>query len=116
METLQIKEEFESILADVMKINGLPIEQATDVAKAILTESGKDRRTAMMNQSRQNGNGISNANGSNGNGNGNQPATEKQKEALKKWRVSFSDGISKDEASKLLDEAIAKKNAKNGQQ
>jgi hypothetical protein len=109
METAKIKEQFESILADVMKINGLPIEQATDVAKVILIESGKDRRTAMI-QSKQNGGNPVTGNGSNGNGN--QQATDKQKEALKKWRVSFADNLTKDEASRLLDEAIEKKNAK----
>ena len=109
METAKIKEQFESILADVMKINGLSIEQATDVAKVILQEHGKFRRTEMLSQARQsNGNGYSNGNGSNGN----QPATDKQKEALKKWRVSFADSITKDEASRLLDEAIEKKNAR----
>ena len=111
METTQIKEEFEGILADVMKIDSLPIEQATDVAKAILTESGKDRRTAMMSQSRQNGNGYHNGNGFNGNGV--QPATWKQKKTLQNMGIRYDGNISKSEASRLLDEAFAKR---NGQQ
>ena len=104
MKTAEIKEQFEGILADVMKIQGLPVEQATEVALTILRESGKYKRTEMLSQVRQ-------SNG-NSNGNGDKPATEKQKEALKKFRVSFSDNISKEEASKLLDEVIAKTNAR----
>ena len=103
METAQIKTEFDQIIAEEMKTNGLSIEQATDVAKVILQESGKFKRTEMLNHSTQNGNS---------NGNGNAPATEKQKEALKNFRISFPDSISKGEASKLLEEAIEKKNAK----
>ena len=112
METTQIKEQFEQILAEVVKTNGLSIEQATDIAKVILQESGKDRRTAMMNQPR-----ASDApNGSSSHGNGDAPATEKQLAALKSFRVTFKEGITKAEASELLDPLMAKVKAKNGQQ
>ena len=114
METTQLKQEFERILSDVVKINGLPIEQATDVAKAILQESGKYKRTEMMNQSRQNGSYAASGNGSSGNGE--QPATEKQLKALKSFRVSVKEGITKSEASTLLEPFMAKIKARNGQQ
>ena len=112
METTQLKQEFERILSDVVKINGLPIEQATDVAKVILQESGKYKRTEMMNQSRQNGSYAVSGNGSSGNGN--DPATEKQLNALKSFKVSFNEGITKAEASKLLDPHMARVKARNG--
>ena len=113
MDTKQLKQDFEQILSDVMKINGLPIEQATDVAKAILQESGKYKRTEMMNQARQNGSYAVSGNGSSGNGN--QPATEKQLAALKSFRVSFNEeGITKAEASKLLEPHMARVKARNG--
>ena len=114
METAQIREEFKEILAGVVN-DGVPAEQATEIAKAILQESGKDRRTAMMNQSRQNGNfgnGYHNGNGSNGNGF--QPATWKQKKTLQNMGIRYDGNISKAEASRLLDEAFAQR--RNGQQ
>ena len=110
METTQIREEFKQIFAGVMN-DGVPSEQATEIAKAILQESGKDRRTAMMSQSRQNENSYQNGNGFNGNGV--QPATWKQKKTLQNMGIRYDGNISKSEASRLLDEAFAKK---NGQQ
>ena len=90
METAQIIEQFKQVLAEI-KLQGLPIEQATDVAKIILQESGKFKRTEMMNNhSPKNGDS---------NGNGNASATDKQKEALKNFRVSFSDDITTTESS-----------------
>jgi len=103
METSQIREEFKQLLAGVVN-DGVPIEQATEIARVILQESGKDRRTAMMNQSRQNGNAVN----GNGYGNGDKPATYKQKKALQSFGVRYADNISKAGASQLLDEAIAK--------
>ena len=109
METSQIRDEFKEIFAGVVKDNdGVPTEIAADIAKAILTESGKDRRTAMMNQSRQNGNAV-NGNG-NGYRNGDQPATWKQKKTLQNLGVRYEAGITKSQASQLLDEAFAKQN------
>ena len=113
METQTIKQQFEQILADVVKINGLSIEQATDVAKAILQEAGKYNRTEMLSHARQNGSYAA-SNGSSGNGN--ELATEKQLKALKSFGVSFSEGITKAEASKLLEPHIARVKARNGQQ
>jgi len=110
METTQIREEFKQIFAGVVG-DGVPSEQATEIAKVILQESGKDRRTAMMSQSRQNGNGYHNGNGSTGNGV--QLATWKQKKTLQNMGIRYDNNISKAEASRLLDEAFAKQ---NGQQ
>ena len=108
METQQIKEEFKQILADVMK-DGVSPDEAHSSARIILQESGKDRRTILMNQSRQNGNAV--------NGNGNDAsATPRQLNALKKFGVSHEAGISKAEASKLLDPFMKKFKAQNGQQ
>ena len=39
-----------------------------------------------------------------------QPASDKQKEALAKWRVPFEPGITKGEASDLLDQAMTRAN------
>lgn len=105
METAQIKTEFDQIIADEMKTNGLSMEQAVDVAKTIMQEAGKFKRTEMMNHAKQHGNGTAN-------GNGNASATDKQKELLKKFNVSFADSLTRSEASKLIEEAIAKKNGK----
>ena len=103
METAQIKTEFDQIIADEMKTNGLSTEQAVDVAKTIMQEAGKFKRTEMMNHAKQNGTA---------NGNGTASASDKQKDLLKKFNVSFADNITKGEASKLIEEAIAKKNGK----
>lgn len=110
METTQIREEFKQILADVMK-DGVSPDEAHSSARIILQEAGKDRRTALMNQSRQNGNGYQNGNGSNGNGI--QLATWKQKKTLQNMGIRYDGNISKTQASRLLDEAFAKQ---NGQQ
>ena len=111
METTQIKEEFKQILADVMK-DGVSPDEAHNSARVILQEAGKDRRTAMMNQPR-----ASDAtNGSSSHGNGEAPATDKQLAALKSFRATFKEGITKAEASELLDPLMAKVKAKNGQQ
>jgi PBP1b-binding outer membrane lipoprotein LpoB len=99
MRTIQeIKSNFEQILSDVSKISGMTAESAVQVTTMILQESGKFERTEMMNGNR---NGNSNSNG-------NVPATDKQKYALRKNGVSFSDNITKSEASVLLDKVMPK--------
>lgn len=100
METAQIKEEFKQILSEVMK-DGVSPDEAHSTARIILQEAGKDRRTAMMNQSKQNGNGTAN-------GNGAAPASDKQKEFMRKLKISFSDNVTKGEAIKLIDAELAK--------
>lgn len=102
--TQEIKSNFEQILSDVIKIQGLPVESATQVATAILQESGKFERTEMLNSNGRNGN----------NSNGNGPATEKQKSALAKFGVKFEDSITKGEASYLIDKAITEARSRKG--
>ena len=106
MKTIQeIKNEFEQILTDVSRIPGVASEAATQVATVILREFGKYNRTPEA---------KSNSNAYNNNG---QPATEKQKDALKKWHIAFSEDITKTEASRKLDEAITEMNSKkNGRE
>ena len=107
---MKTTQEFKQILSEVKNID-IPSESAVQVATVILQESGKDRRGEAANAARMNGNG----NGFNRNySKSNQPATDKQKDALKKWHVEFSDDITKAEASALLDYAIehANSNAK----
>ena len=65
----------------------------------------------MLSQSRQNENSYHKGNGFNGNGS--QPATWKQKKTLQNMGIRYDGNISKTEASRLLEEAFAKK---NGQQ
>ena len=76
METQEIKNQFEKILAEVKEITGISDESATDVASLILKEAGKDRRTELLS--------ISKLTSSESFNNGNQPATFKQKNALKR--------------------------------
>lgn len=105
MKTIQeIKSNFEQILSEVIKINGISTESATQVAAVILQESGKFERTEMLNGSR-NGN-------RNGNSNGNQPATFNQKRALTNLEIKYDKNISKSEASKLIEQAVQKFNGK----
>ena len=98
-------QEFKQILAEVKNMD-IPAESAVQVATVILQESGKDRRCEAANAARKNGN----SNGFSKNiKNGNEPATDKQKFALKKWHVEFSEDINKAEASALLDKVMPKK-------
>ncbi len=107
MKTIQeMEKEFEQIISNVVKIDGVSVELATQVGAVILQEYGKNYRTEMIRESKLN------ANGKYSNGNGGQPATEKQKNALDKFGIEYSSNITKAEASRLLDEAIAKANGK----
>ena len=71
-----------------------------EVAAAIIEQVGKDTRceSLMNGRSNGNGNGLSN-------GNGEQPATEKQIDFLKRLKVEVRAGVSKRDASRLIDEA-----------
>lgn len=107
MKTIQeIKQDFEQIFAEVSRINGITTDSATEVAKVILQESGKNSRTQAMQS-----NNDSNARRAY---NSNAPATEKQKYMLKKLKVDFQENISKSEASRLLDNALGKKSDEKG--
>lgn len=79
-----------------------------DVALALLNHVAKDRRTVVIND-KKGGNGSSNGNGhSNGFFQTDEPATPKQIGYLKVNNIQFKDGITKDEASRLIDEAKRK--------
>ena len=101
METQEIKEQFKQTLEEVTKINGITTESAVQVATVILQESGKDRRAELLRETRLNNNGFNK-----NNKNGNQPATYKQKNALRNFGIKYSNNITKSEASRLIDEAI----------
>jgi hypothetical protein len=102
MKTIQeIKSEFEQILSEVRKITNISTDSAVIAATGILAELGKYSR---MQEFRTNSNYTGNGNGNNTNGN--QPATDKQKNALKKFGLKFRDDITKQQASELLDRVI----------
>ena len=69
-----------------------------EVALAIVEQVGKDNRVERM----QSGNGSRNANGVR---NGDQSAPEKQIGYLKKLGVEVSAGLTKKQASELIDES-----------
>lgn len=94
MKTIQeIKSDFHSAFAEVSTIPGLTVTDTIQIAIAVLGEYGKDRRTEML-QAR------------NGNSNGsNQKPTEKQISYLKRLGIEVPEGISRIDASRLIDEA-----------
>jgi len=97
MITDEIYDQFNHILSQLKEKNDLPIETSVQIAQVILQESGKDRRVDLLREAK------SNNNEANSNYNNNVPATLKQKNALLKFGVKFSNDITKSEASKLLD-------------
>ena len=74
------------------------VVKSAEVASAIIEQIGKDTRCEWLMNGRSNGNG-------NGRGNGDEPATEKQLGFLKTLKVEVPAGVSKREASRLIDEA-----------
>lgn len=75
------------------------------VAVAVMQEIAKDRRMVRISQERNGSYGNGNGNGHDDNGSGDGPATKKQINYLKRLNVEFPEGISKKEASALIDEA-----------
>lgn len=99
MKTIQeIKSDFEQVLSDVSKINGISVESATQVATVILQESGKFQRTQMMN-------GNSNSYGSNG---GDKPVSEKQKKFMQDLGITVTPNMTSREASELIEQRKGK--------
>lgn len=96
METQTIKQQFEQILAEVLKIRDISPETATHIATVILQETGKFKRTEMLSQSRQRYNSD----------NGNKPATDKQKQALRNLGIQHDSNIGKSEAYRLIEGAV----------
>lgn len=96
MKTIQeIKNEFEQILSEVIRINGISVESATQVATVILQESGKFQRTEILNS-----NGRNNSNG--------KPATQKQIKYLQDLGVLVEPGMTSREASGLIESSKGK--------
>ena len=97
MKSLQeIKQEFIEIIADVAKIAGLSLDSAVVASAAILQEYGKYSRTQQM----------SSPSKFVGNGKSVEPATVKQKNILSKYKIPYSNDITKAEASVILDKVI----------
>ena len=79
------------------------LEEQTAIA--VLEQVGKDKRAAMISRERGNGNGFGQA--SKGVVNGDVPATEKQLNYLKVLGVDTDEGLTKQQASNLIDEHSA---------
>ena len=103
----EIHQQFEEILTELRDIEGLPEESVVKVAQVILQEAGKDRRAELANKSKSSNNGYYSSSQSSENGS-NQSATEKQKNALMKFGIEYSEDITKAEASVLLYKAFEK--------
>lgn len=100
METREIHEQFNQILDELKERNDLPIESIVQVAQVILQESGKDRRTELLRETKSNNNEGSSDNSTD------KPATIRQKNALMRFGIKFRNDITKSEASELLDKAF----------
>ncbi len=77
-----------------------PVVKNAEVTAAIIDQIGKDSRCSWMINGRSNGNDHSI-------GNGDVPATEKQIEFMKRLNIEVPTDCTKQEASKLIDEAKA---------
>ena len=87
--TQEIKTEFEQVLSEVSRINGMTAESAVQVATMILQESGKFQRTETMH---------------NGNSNGNdKPASPKQIKFLQDLGILVEPGMTSKKASELIE-------------
>ncbi|MDD5670238.1 MAG: hypothetical protein PHN49_01225 [Candidatus Omnitrophica bacterium] len=88
----EIKMDLAAALEEIPVTQGLNTSDRVQMAIALLSEYGKyNRGEAMSNKA---------------NGTSQEPATEKQKFALEKNGVDFSENITKSEASALLDKVM----------
>jgi hypothetical protein len=95
MRTLQqIKSDFEQILSEVIKINGISVESAVHVSTVMLQEFGKYNRCPEIKTENGDDEVV--------------PATDSQKKAMRNLRISFPDAIGKAEASQLIESAVSK--------
>lgn len=97
----EIKTDLTMALEEIPIIQGLNTSDRVNMAIALLQEYGKYNRGEAMSNSRTNGNSEA-------------PATEKQKSALYKFGIKFSEDITKAEASGLLEQAIADSKERKG--
>ena len=88
-------QEFDQILKVITAHGDLPAEPLIEAGSVILQEVGKDRRAEILRDLRFN-HRVVNV----------EPATDKQRAALKRFGLEFRNGITKQEASALLSEAI----------
>ena len=79
------------------------VVKSAEVIASVIEQVGKDTRCGWLMNGRSNGNGNGHSNG-----NGDEPATDKQLAFLKRLKVEVQEGISKNEASRRIDEAQAK--------
>ena len=79
------------------------VVKSAEVTARIIEQIGKDTRCEWLMNGRSNGNGNGRSNS-----NGDEPASEKQIGFLKRLKVEVPAGLSKREASRLIDEAQAK--------
>lgn len=96
-----MKFDMQSKLDEYLRLLEQIKQKTTDerTAVALLQEVSKDRRSAEIREERET-KGSDNSNG--------QPATEKQKQYMKKLGIRFPATVTKQEASMLLDEELGK--------
>lgn len=94
--------EFDQILKVITAHRDLSSEPLIEAGAVILQEVGKDRRAEILRDLRFNNRMVNS-----------DAATEKQKSALRRFGIEFSGGITKQEASGLLSEAIENRNKRN---
>ena len=96
-----MKFDMQSKLDEYLRLLEQIKQKTTDerTAVALLQEVSKDRRSAEIREERET-KGSDNSNG--------QPATEKQKQYMKKLGIRFPGTVTKQEASMLLDEELGK--------
>ena len=97
----EIKADLAMALEEVPVTPGQNTSDRVQMAIALLHEYGKYNRGEAMSNGKTNGNSET-------------PATEKQKSALYKFGVKFSEDITKAEASAMLDKAIADSRERKG--
>lgn len=99
MEIKTLTTEFLLILGGLSSALTLDTAMKVKTAQVILEELGRYRRGEYAEASRKYGKTVRN---------GNAPATENQKDYMKKLKISFSDDINKGDAAKLIDAELTK--------
>ncbi len=97
----EIKMDLSMALEEVPNTPGINTSDRVQMAIALLKEYGKYNRGEAMSNGKTNGNSEA-------------PATERQKSALFKFGIKFSEDITKAEASTMLDKAIADSKERKG--
>jgi hypothetical protein len=97
-----MKFDMQSKLDEYMRLLEQIKQKTSDerTAVSLLQEISKDRRSAEIREERENKNDSDEADS--------EPATEKQKQFMKKLGIKFPAAVTKQEASMLLDEELGK--------